>query len=161
MIKTYSVNDFEGAISANKRCVFESCSWRGVLDTTLCDKVCQWLPTGRWISPGTPFTSTNTTDRHDIIEILLKMVLSTITPSPFNEYVNKRLRYTNSISLFNINHWCLTLNSKTRISTQYTYDVHPYNWTRPMIPCNRWNQGGVPCSKATCEIYSLISLYRL
>jgi len=27
-------------------CEFESCSWRGVLDTTLCDKVCQWLATG-------------------------------------------------------------------------------------------------------------------
>jgi hypothetical protein len=25
---------------------------RGVLDTTLCDKVCQWLATGRWFSPG-------------------------------------------------------------------------------------------------------------
>ena len=30
---------------------FESCSWRGVLDTTLCDKVCQWLATGRSFSP--------------------------------------------------------------------------------------------------------------
>jgi hypothetical protein len=28
-------------------------SWRGVLDTTLYDKVCQWLTTGRWFSPGT------------------------------------------------------------------------------------------------------------
>ena len=27
---------------------------RGVLDTTLCDKVCLWLSTGRWFSPGTP-----------------------------------------------------------------------------------------------------------
>ena len=27
-------------------CEFESHSWRGVLYTTLCDKVCQWLPTG-------------------------------------------------------------------------------------------------------------------
>ena len=26
---------------------------RGVIDTTLCDKVCQWLATGRWFSPGT------------------------------------------------------------------------------------------------------------
>jgi hypothetical protein len=25
--------------------------WRGVLYTTLCDKVCQWLATGRWFSP--------------------------------------------------------------------------------------------------------------
>ena len=28
--------------------------WRGVLDTTLCDKVCQWLVAGRWFSPCTP-----------------------------------------------------------------------------------------------------------
>ena len=38
---------------------------RGVLDTTLCDKVCQWLTAGQWFSPGTPVTSTNKTDRHD------------------------------------------------------------------------------------------------
>ena len=25
-------------------------SWRCVLNTTLCDKVCQWLATGRWFS---------------------------------------------------------------------------------------------------------------
>jgi hypothetical protein len=29
---------------------FEPHSWRGVLDKTLCDKVCQWLATGLWIS---------------------------------------------------------------------------------------------------------------
>jgi hypothetical protein len=34
--------------------------------------------TGRWFSPGTPISSTNKTDRHDIAEILLKMTLSTI-----------------------------------------------------------------------------------
>jgi hypothetical protein len=34
--------------------------------------------TGRWFSPGTPFSSTNKTDRHDITEILLKMVFNTI-----------------------------------------------------------------------------------
>ena len=45
--------------------------------TTLCDKVCQWLAAGRWISPGTPVSSTNKADRHDIIEILLKVALST------------------------------------------------------------------------------------
>jgi hypothetical protein len=38
-----------------------------------CDKVCQWLSTGRW------FSSTNKTDRHDIIEILLKVALNTIS----------------------------------------------------------------------------------
>jgi hypothetical protein len=34
-------------------------------------KFCQWLATGRWFSPGTPVSSTNKTDRHDITEILL------------------------------------------------------------------------------------------
>jgi hypothetical protein len=51
---------------------------RGVLDTTLCDKVVMRLATGPWFSPGTPVSSINKTDRHDIIEILLKVVLNTI-----------------------------------------------------------------------------------
>jgi hypothetical protein len=54
-------------------------SWQVVLDTTLCDKVCQWLVTGRWFSAGTLVTSTNKTDRHDIAGILLKVELNTIT----------------------------------------------------------------------------------
>ena len=34
---------------------------RGILDTTLCDKVCQWLAACQWFSPdtGTPVSSTN------------------------------------------------------------------------------------------------------
>jgi hypothetical protein len=52
-------------------CEFESCSWRDLLNTTLCDKVCQWLAAGWWFSPGTPTSSTNKTDRHNITEILL------------------------------------------------------------------------------------------
>ena len=54
---------------------------RGVLDTTLCDKVCQWLAGGRWFSLGTLFSSTNKTDHHDINEMLLKVALNTITTS--------------------------------------------------------------------------------
>jgi hypothetical protein len=52
---------------------------RGVLDTTLCDQVCQWLATGRWFSPDTQVSSTNKTDHHNITEILLKVELNTIT----------------------------------------------------------------------------------
>jgi hypothetical protein len=51
--------------------------------TTLCDKVCQWLATCRWFSPSPPVSSTNTTDRHDIAEILLKVALNTIKLKPF------------------------------------------------------------------------------
>ena len=53
---------------------FEPCTWQGVLDIALCEKVCQWLATGRWFSPGTPVSYTNKTDCHDIIEILLKCI---------------------------------------------------------------------------------------
>jgi hypothetical protein len=42
----------------------------------LCHKVCQWLATGQWFSPGSPVSSTNKTDRHNITEILLKVTLT-------------------------------------------------------------------------------------
>jgi len=45
---------------------------------TICDKVCQWVAVGRLFSPGTPISSTNKTDRHDITEILLKVASKTI-----------------------------------------------------------------------------------
>jgi hypothetical protein len=37
-------------------------SWWVELDTTLCDKVCQWLATDWYFSPGTPISSANKTD---------------------------------------------------------------------------------------------------
>ena len=52
---------------------------QGLLDTTLCVKVCQWVAIGWWFSPGTPASSTNKTDRHNITEILLNVALSTIS----------------------------------------------------------------------------------
>jgi hypothetical protein len=45
----------------------------GVLDTTLCNQVCQCLVVGWWFSPVTPVSSTNKTDCHDITNILLKV----------------------------------------------------------------------------------------
>ena len=75
-------------------CEFESHSG----DTTLCDKVCQWLATGQWFSSGTPVSSTNKTDRHDITGILLKVELNTIKPNQTNTkgyvVVNRRNVYT-------------------------------------------------------------------
>jgi hypothetical protein len=65
------------AISAyhHYSCEFEPRSWRGVLDTTLCDKIRQWFFRVLLIS------STNKTNRHDITEISLKVALDTIKPS--------------------------------------------------------------------------------
>jgi hypothetical protein len=54
----------------------EPCSWLGVLNTTLCDKVRQLLATGQWFSPGTLVSFTNKTDCHDITEIWLKVALN-------------------------------------------------------------------------------------
>jgi hypothetical protein len=54
--------------------------------TTLFNKVCQWLATGWWFSPGPPVSSTNKTDRQDITEILLKMALK-----PSNKQTNKQI----------------------------------------------------------------------
>jgi len=51
----------------------------GVLDTTLYNKACQSLATGRWFSPDTPITSTNNSHHHYIAEIVLKVTLNTIT----------------------------------------------------------------------------------
>jgi hypothetical protein len=39
--------------------------------------VYQLLAHGRWLYPGNPASSTTKTDRHDIVEILLKVVLNT------------------------------------------------------------------------------------
>ena len=66
-------------------CEFEPHSWQGVLDATLCDKICQWLVTGQWFSPVTPVSSTNKTDHHDITEILLKVALNTIIQLPLKQ----------------------------------------------------------------------------
>ena len=53
---------------------------RCVLHAQFCDKVYQWLVAGQWFSPGTAISSSCKTDCQDITEILLKVVLNTITP---------------------------------------------------------------------------------
>jgi hypothetical protein len=51
-------------------------SWRGVLDTTLCDKVRQLFATGRWFSPGTPVSSTNKGDCYQVRITILAYALT-------------------------------------------------------------------------------------
>ena len=56
----------------------------------ICYKVSQWLATGRWFSHDTPVSSTNKTDRLDIIKILLKVALNTINqPTNHNKTCDK------------------------------------------------------------------------
>jgi hypothetical protein len=63
--------------------------------------------TGRWFSTGTRVSSTNKTDRDDIAEILLKVVLNTINlnliltsfTSTMSEQVIKASLYVNTCTL--------------------------------------------------------------
>ena len=108
-------------------CEFESRSWRGVLDTTLCDKVCKWLATGRWVSPGTSVSSSNKTDCHDMAEILLTVALSTITYHGKLEFTGRTFRNRrwsikiNFISTDNVCTLCLSCNGKKSKSTVKYY----------------------------------------
>ena len=53
----------------HESCDFEPCSGEVYSIQHYVIK-CQWLATGQWFSPGTPVSSTNKTDCHDITEIL-------------------------------------------------------------------------------------------
>ena len=72
-------------ISTNGRISFR----RGVLDIKLFDKSCQRLMTGQWFSLSTLVSSTNKTVRHDIGDILLKVVLNTITHPPIQVHLDE------------------------------------------------------------------------
>jgi len=61
-----------------------------LLDTILCDKVCQWLATGRWFSP---VSSSSNTDRHEITEILFKVALSTTTQALKYDSILPTMKY--------------------------------------------------------------------
>jgi hypothetical protein len=70
-------------------------TWQGVLDTTICDKVCQWLATGQWFSPGTPVSSTND---WNIVESGVKHYQTTATTTSTEGYCNIDI-YTTYISI--------------------------------------------------------------
>jgi hypothetical protein len=48
--------------------------------------------TGQWFSPGTPVSSTNKTECHDITEILLEVALNTIVTKIKGRYYNEIVR---------------------------------------------------------------------
>jgi len=89
------------AISAyhHYSCAFKPRSWRGVLDTTLCDNVCQWLAISRCFFPCTQVSSTSKTDRHDKTEILLKVAFNTTNPS-LSKWQCKILLFSVNIILY-------------------------------------------------------------
>jgi hypothetical protein len=65
-----------------KTAKFDTKNRRGVLDTALYDKVCQWHAAGRWFSPDTPVSSTNKTDCHDISWNIVESGIKHQNPNP-------------------------------------------------------------------------------
>jgi len=112
----------------HKSCEFKPRSWRSVLNTTLCDKVSQWLATGRWFSSGTPVSSINKTYRDGIAEILLKVALNTINHKP---KPSKRRHDTLSLFLslmYNIPYAQQGTSKGSKDSKQQSWPGGGYRW---------------------------------
>jgi hypothetical protein len=58
--------------------------------------------TGRWFSPGSPVSSINKTDWHDITEILLNVALNTIKQTNKIIIFMKKVPLQNNWDLFEI-----------------------------------------------------------
>jgi hypothetical protein len=105
-------------------------------DTTLYDKVCQWLAAGRWFSPGTPVSSPTKAGGPDITDTLLKVVLNTINGTPkclFEElwfFVKKKERLENQfihVIYINVGKTFIEINQKcpwlSITTTAYTVQI--------------------------------------
>jgi hypothetical protein len=123
---------------------FEPRSWRGVLDTTLCDEACQWLATCRWFSRDNPVSTTNKTDRDDIAEILLKVALNTINQTKTNlNLILSWCFYVSSIFLLCVFYlYSLMCPSNIDVLVKLTISIvnrcvwYTHMVSPPLSPCN-------------------------
>jgi hypothetical protein len=98
---------------------------RGVFDTTLCDKVCQWLEAGCWFSPGSPVSSTYKTDCHDIAEILLKVLKAALNIISHVFILTVVILFRVRIPLVFRNHfWCIVIFIAFQFKYMYLFLFH-------------------------------------
>jgi hypothetical protein len=92
--------------------------------TTLCDKVCQWLP-------GPLVSFTNKADRHDATEILLKVALNTIKQTNksifYNVFEDLFLFFSGMFQFLTINNICITIILYFSIDTDVNNQTTTYN----------------------------------
>jgi hypothetical protein len=105
---------------------------RGVLDTILCDQVCQWLATDLWFSPSTLVSFTNKTDCQDITEILLKVALKHHKPKS-----KPNLIQIQRVVLCN---WFINLYLLSNLKLCFSFQIHlvPCSWQTLFI--SQWFQ---------------------
>jgi hypothetical protein len=89
--------------------------------TTLCDKFCQWLETGRWCSP---VSSTNKTDHHDITEILKNTI--------------KQANKQNQVLVRSKLEYCSTLGDPHTVPGPKFFFGPVKNWSH----WSKWHNGG-------------------
>jgi hypothetical protein len=119
---------------------------RGVLDKTLCNKVCQLLVAGLWFPPGTPVCSTKKTDCHDKTEIFLYVALNTKTKTkpiyPNISQVYAKLESNSSIQkllLWSKNHFFYKNRQCQSMISQYIQtNTHTHTLTLGSQICEAW-----------------------
>jgi hypothetical protein len=112
-----------------------------VLNTTLYNKVCQWLATDRSFSPGTPVSSTNKTDRHEITEILLKVASNIINQNKPEFNFNFHFQ-----TWFYIHMYCIICVC-TRLDNTL---LHLYRQTNAVLPMVYPTLGKIELILVTC-----------
>ena len=141
----FFINFFSDAPSPCDQCRSPLTLWvripltRGILNTTLCDKVCQWLATDQWFFSGTlvppPITES---DCHNITEILLKVVLNTInlTQTFYCVLAILQWKYLKAMWLAIIS-WMWILEANIKVCFHYKMTVlifHFPNWDKITSP---------------------------
>ena len=91
----------------------------------------QWFAASQWFSPGTPVSSTNKTDCHDINEILLKVVLNTITLTLTIECMC--FIFTDSSSSYKCLSWCIKFHDIMKPIRSTSFLVYNITWYNPEI----------------------------
>ena len=93
--------------------------------------------TGRWCSPGTPVSSTNKTDCHDITEILLKVALSTIKPAllGYNMFSGRLSKVENKkwMMVLIVCFFTCDCNTRNFIYLDLKHVSHPTEKLKPII----------------------------
>jgi hypothetical protein len=133
------------AISAYHHwCEFESRSGRG-------NKVCQWLATGRWFSPGPLVSSTNKTDHRDIAEMLLQVALNTIKPN------ETKPNFLIKVDFCYFDHsywWRFGIDLYNRDTTNMLCNGGRVRTTKPYRSPKMW--GSLVCMWPTCYLSTIL-----